>query len=78
MNIDLLPFSSFLLESCGTGPAVGEAHTLTLPLELAPVRSAFARAMSGSAAVVAQVAAAGSMRVEVLDTSGPVVTITFG
>lgn len=77
MNIDLLPFSSFMLESCGTGSAAGEAHTLTLPLELAPVRSAFAQAMSGSAAVVAEVAA-GSMRVEVLGAGEPVITITFG
>jgi hypothetical protein len=38
MNIDLLPFTAFALESCGTaGQVAAASQTLTLELELGPV-----------------------------------------
>ncbi|HSH91656.1 MAG TPA: hypothetical protein VK996_16850 [Ramlibacter sp.] len=38
MNIDLLPFTAFALESCGTAGQVAAASpTLTLQLDLGPV-----------------------------------------
>jgi len=54
MNIDLLPFSAFALESSGAAShAAREAHTLTLPLDLVPVHAAFEPAMSGSISIEA-------------------------
>ena len=52
MNIDLLPFSSFALESStAAASASRQAQTLTLPLGLVPVHAAFGSAMAGTASV---------------------------
>lgn len=79
MNIDLLPFSAFALESSGAASRhVGEAHTLTLRLDLAPVHAAFEPAMSGSVSVDAiDCGAARRLRAAVVPAAGPVLTITF-
>ena len=48
MNIDLLPFTAFALESCGTtGHVAAASQTLTLELELGPVH-ALAEPMHGT------------------------------
>ena len=79
MNIDLLPFSAFALES--SGPAsrqVGEGDTLTLRLDLTPVHTAFEPAMGGSVSIdAAGCDAAPLRRAAVVPADGPVVTITF-
>ena len=79
MNIDLLPFSAFLLESSGaTAQGVREAHTLTLPLELMPVHAAFEPAMSGTISIdSAQACAATPLHAGVVPAGGAVLTITF-
>jgi hypothetical protein len=78
MNIDLLPFSAFALESsAGASRHVGESHTLTLRLELAPAHPAFEPAMNGSASVDAAADPAPLLRAAVVPAPGPVLTITF-
>jgi hypothetical protein len=79
MNIDLLPFSAFALESsAGASRYVGEAHTLTLRLELAPAHPAFEPAMSGSIGFDGLAAEPPPLlRAAVVPAGGPVLTITF-
>lgn len=79
MNIDLLPFSAFVLESSGTAAqAVRDAQTLTLPLELMPVHAAFEPAMSGTVTLdAAQACAVQPLRAAVVPAGGTVLTITF-
>jgi hypothetical protein len=79
MNIDLLPFSAFVLESSGAAAQTAhEAHTLTLPLDLVPVHAAFEPAMSGTVSIdAAQVCAVNPLRAAVVPAGGPVLTITF-
>ena len=84
MNIDLLPFTAFALESCGAPePARGDVHTLTLDLALAPVHSSY-EPMSGSASAGQAFASAGQafacatpLRAAVLPADGSALTITF-
>ena len=76
MNIDLLPFSAFALESYGTtAPSRGDMHTLTLELALA-VHSPH-KGMSGSISTRQTLAAATSLRAAVLPADGGALTITF-
>lgn len=76
MNIDLLPFSAFALESSGPAArALSDAQTLTLQLDLVPVHAAFEPAMGGSVSVGP--GATGSLRAQVVPAAGPVLTITF-
>jgi hypothetical protein len=79
MNIDLLPFSAFVLESSGAASqAVRDGHTLTLPLELMPVHAAFEPAMSGTISIgMAQACAIKPLRAAVVPAGGTVLTITF-
>ena len=79
MNIDLLPFSAFVLESSGAvGQAVRDGHTLTLPLELMPVHAAFEPAMSGTVSVdAAQACVVQPLRAAVVPAAGTALTITF-
>ncbi|ROZ79550.1 hypothetical protein [Ramlibacter sp. WS9] len=79
MNIDLLPFSAFVLESSGTAAqAIRDAHTLTLPLELVPVHAAFEPAMSGTVSIdLAAREAAEPLHAAVVPARGAVLTITF-
>jgi len=77
MNIDLLPFSAFALESCrSAAPSRGDIHTLTLQLALAPVHSSY-EPMSGSAGISQAVACAAPLRAAVLPADGNALTITF-
>jgi hypothetical protein len=67
MNIDLLPFSAFALQSCGQASQVaGETQTLTLQLALA-------RASTNQPFVDC----GNSLRAAVVPAEGPVLTITF-
>ncbi len=79
MNIDLLPFSAFALESSGgAAAAVRDGHTLTLPLGLVPVHPAFEPAMAGTLSVGAAVACIGpALRAAVVPAAGKALTITF-
>ena len=78
MNIDLLPFSAFALESSGAAArAISDSQTLTLQLGLTPVHAAFDAAMSGSISLGSEAGAAGSLRAQVVPVAGPVLTITF-
>jgi hypothetical protein len=77
MNIDLLPFSAFALESYGaTAPSRGELHTLTLELALAAVHSAH-DAMGGSISANKAFTGATPLRAAVLPANGTALTITF-
>ena len=77
MNIDLLPFSAFALESYGpTAPSRGDSHTLTLELGLAAVHSS-REIMSGSATTGEASADATPLRAAVLPAEGSALTITF-
>lgn len=77
MNIDLLPFNAFALESYGaTAPSRGDLHTLTLELALAAVHSS-KEAMSGSVSTNQVFADATPLRAEVLPADGTALTITF-
>lgn len=77
MNIDLLPFSAFALQSCGRSEGAGEAQTLTLQLALAPVHSSH-EPMSGRASTNQAFVHGGKLlRAAVVPAEGPVLTITF-
>jgi hypothetical protein len=77
MNIDLLPFSSFVLESYGpTAPSRGDGHTLTLELALATVHSSH-EAMSGSVSTNQVFVDVAPLRAAVLPADGTALTITF-
>ncbi|MDB5872860.1 MAG: hypothetical protein JWQ07_2302 [Ramlibacter sp.] len=78
MDIDLLPFSAFALESAGA-PALagGEAQTLTLPLGLLVDPSY--EPMGGSLSIdgAATVHWAHSLRAAVVPADGKALSITF-
>ena len=75
MNIDLLPFSAFALESCRpAASARGDHHTLTLQLALAPVPASTYEPMAGAGP---RVACAAPLRAAVLPADGSALTITF-
>jgi hypothetical protein len=77
MNIDLLPFSAFALESHGTAaPSRGELHTLTLELALDAVHPS-REAMSGSVSTNQVFTGANALRTAVLPADGTLLTITF-
>lgn len=79
MNIDLLPFSAFALESSpGASRAPGESDTLTMQLGLAPVHPALGPAMEGTIDV-AEFApgTAPVLGAAVVPVAGPALTITF-
>ena len=79
MNIDLLPFSAFLLECSGVAaPASPGGHTLTLPLGLVPVHAAFETAMSGTVTIQGTALSASlPQRAAVVPAGGAALTITF-
>ena len=78
MNIDLLPFTAFELQSCGAaGQNRGEAQTLTLQLALAPVHSS-QEPMSGKVSTnQASVHGSNLLRAAVVPADGTSLTITF-
>ena len=77
MNIDLLPFSAFALESYATAaPSRGDSHTLTLELALATMHSS-REAMSGSASTDEASIEVTPLRAAVLPAEGSALTITF-
>ena len=78
MNLDLLPFSAFALESSGAAArAVSEAQTLTLQLVPHPIHS-FYQPMGGSASIhCAPAGASGTLRASVVPADGTALTITF-
>ena len=77
MNIDLLPFSAFVLESSGAAArAISDSQTLTLDLGMVPVHAAFGTSMSGSVSLGADAGPA-TLRAQVVPAGGPVLTITF-
>jgi hypothetical protein len=78
MNIDLLPFSAFALESYRTpAPVRGDNHTLTLQLALAPVAASTGKPMAGAAGAGPSVACAAPLRAAVLPADDSALTITF-
>jgi hypothetical protein len=77
MNIDLLPFNAFALESYGpTAPSRGDPHTLTLELALSTGRSS-REVMTGSVSTRAASADATPLHAAVLPADGTPITITF-
>jgi hypothetical protein len=77
MNIDLLPFSAFALESYGTSaPSRSDSYTLTLELTLATVQSS-REVMSGNAKVGEASSEVRPLRAAVLSAEGSALTITF-
>jgi hypothetical protein len=77
MNIDLLPFSAFALESYGTtAPSRGDSYTLTLELALATVHSS-REDMSGSASTNEASSDVTPLRAAILPADGTAITITF-
>ena len=75
MNIDLLPFSAFALESCRTAaPARGDNHTLTMQLALAPAPAATYEHLTDAGRMLA---CAAPLRAAVLPADGTALTITF-
>ncbi len=79
MNIDLLQFTSFALESTTAAASVGrQAQTLTLPLGLVPVHAAFGSAMAGTASVEMSEADPGApCHAAVVNAVAAGLTITF-
>ena len=78
MNIDLLPFSAFALESSGAAArAISDSQTLTLHLGLVPVHAAFDAAMGGSIGLGIEPRGCDSLRAQVIPAAGSVLTITF-
>jgi hypothetical protein len=77
MNIDLLPFNAFALESYGpTAPSRGDPHTLTLELALSTGRSSRER-MSGSVSTNPAGVDTTPLRAAILPADGSAITITF-
>ena len=75
MNIDLLPFSAFALESCRTAASArGDSHTLTLQSGLV---AAPAYEPMGVADASLALACAAPLRAAVLPADGSALTITF-
>lgn len=79
MNIDLLPFSAFALESsAGASRQSGESHTLTMRLGLSPVHPGLDPAMEGTVGFTdLPQESAPVLRACVGPVAGPVLTITF-
>jgi hypothetical protein len=77
MNIDLLPFSAFALESYGTAaPSRGDTHTLTLGLALVTAHTS-REIMSGTATMNGVSPEVSSLHAAVLPVDGCPLTITF-
>ena len=78
MNIDLLPFNAFALESCGTaGANAAAAQTLTLQLALGPVLHCH-EPMAGTArAALGTDDTASGLRAAIMPVSSEAITITF-
>jgi hypothetical protein len=77
MNIDLLPFSAFALESCApAGSAQGDGHTLTMKLPLSSLKVSL-EPMSGIVTANEGFAHAGLHRACVLPADSTALTITF-
>ena len=77
MNIDLLPFSAFALESYGTtAPSRGDSHTLTLELALATAHAS-REVMSGSASFDEPSGELTPFHAAVLPAEAEALTITF-
>ena len=78
MNIDLLPFTAFALQSCGqAAPAGGDGQTLTLQPALLPDHSTH-EPMSGRATTNQAFVHCGTLlRAAVVPAEGSVLTITF-
>jgi hypothetical protein len=78
MNIDLLPFAAFALESSGmTEPPRGEPHTLTLRLARS-MNSSFGPPMSGKARMEdIPVRREVALHAAILPADGAGLTITF-
>jgi hypothetical protein len=78
MNIDLLPFTAFALESSGTAaPSRGEFHTLTLQLALSALHSSHEPMAGSISAKPASAATAHPLRAAVRPADGTPLTITF-
>jgi hypothetical protein len=79
MNIDLLPFAAFALESSGMADRpCGEPHTLTLRLARPSLHSSFGPPMSGKVRIEEiPVPCEGVLHAAVLPADGPGLTITF-
>jgi hypothetical protein len=77
MNIDLLPFNAFALESYGpTAPSRGDPHTLTLELALSTGRSS-RHVMTGSVSTHDAGAQATALHAAILPADDTPITITF-
>ena len=78
MNIDLLPFTAFELQSCeAAGQNRGEAQTLTLQRALAPVHSS-REPMSGKVSTNQAFVQCGNLlRAAVVPADSTPLTITF-
>jgi hypothetical protein len=78
MNIDLLPFTAFELQSCGAASQNrGEAQTLTLQLALAPIHSS-QEPMNGRASTNQAFVHCGNLlRAAVVPADSTPLTITF-
>jgi hypothetical protein len=79
MNIDLLPFAAFALESSpGTERLVAQPHTLTLRLIRTALLSSHEPAMGGTVRIEAiPLPCESVLRAAILPAEGPVLTITF-
>jgi hypothetical protein len=79
MNIDLLPFSAFALESSAAGPSrPSESHTLTLRLGFAPAHPAVEHAMEGTVSLGGpSPEPAAVLRAAVVPVRGLALTLTF-
>jgi hypothetical protein len=75
MDINLLPFNAFALESFGTPATPGAAQTLTLQLELGPVHP-FREPMAGTASTAAANDVS-LLRAAVVPACATPLTITF-
>ena len=77
MNIDLLPFSAFALESCGAGAVAADGHTLTLPLALTPVPEEFGPRMDGLLSIGGFECEDGAQSAAILAVPSLNLTLTF-
>jgi hypothetical protein len=79
MNIDLLPFSAFALESSAAGPRrPGESHTLTMQFGFAPAHPALEHAMEGTVSLPGpSPESATAWRAAVVPVRGSALTLTL-
>jgi hypothetical protein len=77
MNIDLLPFTAFALQSCGKAVQAGDGRTLTLPSAI--VSGHFSHEpMNGMVSTNQAFVHCGNvLRASVVPAEGRVLTITF-